>query len=135
MSLQIVRKALEKRLAALLPAVSIAYENFEFVPVVGIPYQQINLLPTEPGNETMGSAIYFERGIFQILLCYPTGAGPAAAEARAQLTRANFKRGTTMTESGITVIVTGTPTQHPAQLDISRYNIPISVPFQAQITT
>lgn len=135
MSLQIIRKALEKRLAALSPAMATAYENVEFTPVVGTPHQKAELLPAEPGNEVMGSATYFERGIFQVTLCYPKGTGPAAAEARAQLIRAHFKRGTTMIESGVSVIVTSTPKQHPAQPDNERYNIPISVYYQAQIIT
>lgn len=135
MSTAIVRKAMEKRLALITPALATAYENVTFAPVAGTPYQRINLLPNTPDNRVMGSAVYFERGIFQITLCYPQGTGPGAAEARAQVVRAHFKRGTSMTESGVIVLITDTPRVSPAFMDGDRYCIPISVPFQAQIST
>lgn len=135
MSNQIIRRALEKRLAAMSPALATAYENVEFTPTVGTPYQSVNLLPAQPEDAVHGSSIYFERGVFQITLRYPIGTGPAAAEARAQLVRQQFKRGTSMTESGITVLVVGTPVVAPPMSVDDRYCIPISVRFQAQISS
>jgi hypothetical protein len=70
-----------------------------------------------------------------VTLCYPTGVGTAAAGTQAQLTRAHCKRGTSMTESGITVLITNTPKISPAIIDGDRYCIPVSIPFQAQINT
>ncbi|MDU9711627.1 phage tail terminator-like protein, partial [Helicobacter pylori] len=78
---------------------------------------------------------YFEVGLFQITLCYPINTGPAAAEAQAQLTRAHFKRGVSMVHSGITVVVMDTPRVAPALIDGDRFCIPLTVPFQAQIST
>lgn len=135
MSLVIVRRALEKKLAALSPNISISYENASFTPVAGTPYQKAELLPNTPDNSIQGAVTYFERGIFQVTLCYPTGAGTAASGTQAQLTRAHFKRGTSMIESGINVIVTDTPKVSPAIIDGDRYCIPISIRYQAQITT
>ena len=43
MSLSIIRKALEQRLAALAPAIATAYENAPFVPAVGTPYQRVSM--------------------------------------------------------------------------------------------
>ena len=135
MSLPIIRKALEKKLAALTPAIATSFENAGYTPVTGTPYQRVNLLPNTPDNSIQGSASYFERGIFQVMLCYPIGTGPAAAETQAQLTRAHFKRGTSMVESGVTVVVMDTPRVSPAMIDEDRYCIPLSVPWQAQIST
>lgn len=135
MSLQIIRRALEKKLAALTPAISIAYENAPFTPAAGTPYCRVNLLPNTPDNSTMGSAMFIERGLFQVMLCYPLGVGPATAEAQAQLVRAHYKRGTSMLESGLTVLVTNTPRIAPSTVDGDRYCIPITVPWQCQIST
>ena len=135
MSLLTIRRAFEKRLAAMVGALPTAYENATFTPVVNAPYQRVNLLPATPGNEIMGDKAYFENGLFQITALYPQGVGPAAADAYAQSLRLHFKRGTTMTESGIDVVVTDTPRVAPPLADGDRYLIPISVPFQAQILT
>ena len=94
----------------------------------------MNLLPNTPDNSIQGSSTYFETGLFQVTLRYPIGTGPAAAEIQAQLTRNHFKRGTTMINSGVTVIVTDTPRVSPAMIDGDRFCIPVTVPFQAQIT-
>ena len=134
MSLPIIRKALELKLAALVPSLATAFENAAFTPVAGTPYQRVNLLPNTPDNSIQGSATYFERGLFQVTLCYPIGTGPSAAETQAQLTRAHFKRGTSMVNSGVTVIVTDTPRVSPAMIDGDRFCISISVPWQAQIS-
>ena len=133
MSLEVVRKALEKKLALLTPAIAIAYENMAFTPVLGTPYLRANLLPNSPDNSIMGQATYFERGIFQVTACYPLNAGTANAGAKAQAIRNHFKRGTTMVESSVTVIVTKTPSIATAIPDATHYNIPISIEYQAQI--
>jgi hypothetical protein len=135
MSLEIVRKALEKRLATLTPSVAIAYENTTFTPVSGVPYIRVNLLPNTPDNSIMGQATYFERGIFQVMACYPLNAGTANAGDKAQAIRNHFKRGVTMVESGVTVIVMDTPKVAPAMIDVDRYSVPISISYQAQIIT
>lgn len=135
MSITLIRKALEKRLAALAPALATAFENSAYIPTPGTPYQRVNLLPNVPDNSIAGTAVYIERGLLQITLCYAIGTGPGAAEAQAQLIRAHFKRGTSMTESGVTVIVTDSPRVSPSLIDGDRYCIPVSVPWQAQIAT
>lgn len=57
MSIQLIRKALEKRLGALAPALSTAYENSSFTPVNGTPYQRVNLLPATPADLVMGRTL------------------------------------------------------------------------------
>lgn len=135
MSIPKIRAALEKHLLGLTPAMATAFENVAFTPVAGTPYQRLSLLTNKPDNSTMGQSGYFEIGIFQITICAPLGTGPAAAEARAQLIRAHFRRGTSLVESGVTVIITDTPSVSPSMVDADRFNIPISIAFQAQITT
>lgn len=135
MSIPIIRKALELHLAALAPGIATAFENVAFTPITGTPYQRVKLLPNTPDNSIQGSSTYFERGLFQVTLCYPIDTGPAASDAQAQLTRTHFKRGATMLNSDITVIVMETPRVSPAMDDDDRYCIAVTVPWQAQITT
>lgn len=133
MSQVLIRRALEKRLSAMSPALETAYENAAFTPVVGAPYQKVNLLPATPDNSIQGSTTYFERGIFQVMLLYPINTGANAAESHAELVKAQFKRGTSMTESGVTVNVITSPRLAPALVDGDRYCLPISITYQAQV--
>lgn len=133
MSLAAIRTALEKRLALMTPAMPTAYENANFTPQPGVAYQRADLLPNTPDNSSQGAAHYIERGIFQITLSYPSGAGAGAAMARAQAVRNQFRRGTTLQQSGVTVLVYRTPSIAPALIDGDRYGVPISVYWQADI--
>lgn len=135
MSVGLIRKALEKRLSTVTPAMSTAFENISFTPVTGVPWQRINLLPNTPQDGQIGSGLYFERGIFQVMLCYPMGLGPSAAESRAQLVKDTFKRGTSMIEGGVTVIVMNAPSVAGAMIEGDSYCIPVSIRYQAQVQT
>lgn len=116
-----------------MPALATAYEGVDFTPIVGTPYQKVNLLPATPDNSTQGASYYRELGVFQITLCYPKGVGANAAQTRAELIKTQFKRATTMIESGLRVIVINTPTISPAFIDGDRYCIPVSVYYQCDI--
>ena len=135
MSLSTVRRALEKRLATLLPATPSAYENATFTPQAGVAYQRINLLPNTPDNSIQGAATYFERGLFQVVACFPSGTGPNAADTQAQAVRNHFKRSSSLVESGLTVNITDTPRQSPGYIDGDRWCVPVSIPWQCQIAT
>ena len=133
MSQVTIRKALEKRLAAMPAALSTAYENVTFTPATGTPYQRANLLPNTPDNAVQGGKMYFDRGIFQVTLCYPMGTGPNTAESKAQAVRDWFWRGLSLVEGAITVHITDTPRISPALVDGDRFCVPVSVSYQAQI--
>ena len=135
MSLQLIRRAFEKRLLAVSAGLATAYENDDFTPVTEVPYQRANLLPNDPDNQQMGDQSYTERGLFQITLAYPYGKGSGAADARAQALRTQFKRGLTLTESGLLVHVIKTPKVSPALVDAGRYFLPITVEWQCHVNT
>lgn len=135
MSRAAIRAALESWLNGMSPAISTAWENRSFTPVNGTPYQRVNLLAADPDNTTQGSAMFIELGILQVTLNYPVGAGPAAIEARAEALRSRFKRGTTLSASGINVHITRTPSIEPAIQEPGWYSIPVSIRWQAFITT
>lgn len=135
MTIALIRKALETKLASITPAVDTAFENVAYTPASGVPYQRANLLPNTPDDGQIGSKIYFERGLFQVTLCYQMGVGPAAGEARAQLIKDTFKRGTSLIEGPVIVIITNAPSVSSAMVDGDRYCTPISVRYQCQIAT
>ncbi len=132
MSQVLIRKMLETRLGTMSPALATAYENVSFTTTNGTPFQRVNLLPASPDNTSIGDKHFIEQGIFQVTLCYPSNVGPNAAQARAEAVKAHFKRGTTLVDGSQQLVITRTPSIGPAFVD-DRYNIPITIVYQADI--
>lgn len=128
-----VRAALESGLNGMSPALATAWENVAFTPTPGTAYQRVTFMPATPVNNEI-SANYREEGILQIDLCYPLNTGPAAAEARAELIRSTFKRGTAFTSGGVTVTVSDVPEIHPGRFEADRYIRQVDVPVFAHVT-
>lgn len=131
MSYAAIRTALESRLNAMTPSLATAWENATFTPP-STAYQRINLLPAETENPEFGR-MKRERGIFQVMLCYPANTGPKDAIARAELIRAQFARKTSMVSGSVTVQITKTPSIAPAIYEPGLYVIPVSIPYQADV--
>lgn len=133
MALVEIRTALETKLNALTPTLATAWESVPFTPVVGTAYQQVNLMIADTLNPTLGGTHYRIKGFMQVLLCYPPNAGGKTAATRADLLVNHFKRGTSLTSAGITVIIDKTPSIAPALIDGVLYKIPVSIYFSADI--
>jgi hypothetical protein len=86
-----IRAALETYLATLAPALETAVQNVEFEPpAADVPYQECYLL-TAPGRGVgLRQRTTLNRGIFQVNLCYPAGAGAGGAESRGKALQAHF---------------------------------------------
>lgn len=134
MTIAKIRSALETRLSATMPAASCSFENVDFTKTAGVTYQRSNLRPNIPDDAQIGSKVFFERGIYQVTVCAPAGTGPAACEARAQLVKDAFKRGTSLVESGVTVVIMNAPSVSSAMIDGDRFCIPVSMRYQSQVT-
>jgi hypothetical protein len=128
-----VRQALETHLASLTPAIATAYENKDFTPVTGTPYQRVNLLPAEPDNSTMGQTFYREQGLLQVMLCYPNNATALPAQTRAEAIKTHFKRGTTLEQAGLKVHIINTPRVGVGFNDNDRYCIPVTIFYLADV--
>ena len=132
MSIINVRAALQSKLDGMSPSLDTAWENFKYDPVDGTPYQAAYLLPSVE-NPTMGDDFHRLIGIFQINLYYPLKAGTATAEARAELIKTTFKRGTSMTSGGITTRIERTPEIPQGRADGDRWMIPIKIRWFAGV--
>ena len=131
MSLIKIRAALEGALNSMTPTLSTAWENVQFTPVDGTPYQQVTISPTRPDDQEIASKNYQQGGIFQINLRYPLLNGPANAMNRAELIRDKFKKGSSFTNGGVTVLCTRTPEIGTAAQVDGRYFLPVRVFFNS----
>lgn len=128
-----IRIALESALNSMVPSVLTAWENVSFSPPASsVPYQRSYILFSTPDNPEFGSS-HIELGIFQINLLYPLQAGPADAADRAELLRATFRRGSSFTNSGVTVNITRTPEVGQGLPDGDRWLVPVKIRFSSFI--
>jgi hypothetical protein len=132
MSYVTVRKLLEVRLNTVGGVFPTAYENAPFKPVSD-PWQQVFLLPARTENPTMGDGFKRETGVFQVTLHYPNNTGPAPATQRAELLRAGFPRGLTLTEGNVRVMIDEAPYIGPGASNGTWFDLPVSVPYVADV--
>lgn len=130
MSISAIRSTLETALDGMTPALATAWQNVPFTPVVGTPYQRASLLLAEPDNQEKGVG-FQEQGFLQVDLCYPQSVGANQAEARAELLRTVFKRGTSLANS---ILISHTPEVKPAYNDGDRFVIPVRIRFHTYIS-
>jgi hypothetical protein len=131
-----IRSGLEAELLALaggLPANQTQLENKSFSPVAGTPYQRVNLIPSKPDNPANGPGVRRYRGWFVITLSYPYGAGAGAVEAAADLIAAHFRRGLSVTANQVTTIISNDPEIKAGRVEGSRWEVPIWVPYFANM--
>jgi hypothetical protein len=133
MSIVIIKKALEKKLAEIQPSIDTAYEAVSFKPVVDSPYQRVQLVPRTPENPTIGDSYYREVGELQIFLAYPSNKGTAEVLARANLVQQHFARGTAITEDGLVVIITRTPHITGNSISGDRVIVPVIIRYSVEI--
>lgn len=130
-----IRAALETRLNGMTPSIATAFENVPYTPVTGTPYQRVYLKPGGPENPSIGSAMHRDIGVFWVTLFYPPNAGSQAAIARAELIRARFQRGLTVTSGSTVVHVTTTPEIDIPQAEADRYVVNIKVRYHVNVVT
>lgn len=132
MSYSIIRNALEIRLAELDIDIVTAWENVSLVPPNEM-YQRAYLLPAGTNNPDFGNGLSRETGILQVSVVAPQGTGPSDCIAQAELIRTWFPRGLSLVNSGLTVIISKTPSIAPAIYEEKNYVIPVSIPFYCDV--
>lgn len=145
MSIVSIRAALEAAVMAITPAIDTVFEGGAFKLAAGSPYQgayksvagqeyqKLQMLPADPDGRETGPNRQ-ERGVFQVSLFYPLLKGPGPATSRAELIRATFGRGTSLTSGGVTAHVLDWPAIAPGYEDGDRWVVPVSIPYRAQVT-
>lgn len=108
MPLLATKRALERRLMALTPAIPTAFEGVSFEPPSTM-YQRVQLAIDDPTDPVLGTGYYREELQFQIFITDAPNNGTAAALTRAQLTRDQFKKGTVFEEGGFRISILSTP--------------------------
>lgn len=127
MSLEIIARAIEKRIAGLTPAVDFAPENGTYVVKSGTPYQQLQYLGQVNDAPTIAAGYNRTAILYQVTVCYPSGQGAVMARKRADAVAALFKKGTVMVESGLRVEINFEPDIFPALTPPGWFCIPVQI--------
>lgn len=131
MSIPKICALLETRLQALSPAVPTAFENVPFDPADGALYQRVNHLINTPRDLAITLDIPEQRGILQVMVCAPLGAGRGAAQARAQAIADHFAPPQRLTGTGVYVELLKTPAIASGLKADERWCIPVSITWSA----
>lgn len=134
MSDKAIRAALETRLSAIGSPLATAWENLEFEPTPGVPYQRVSILRAEPENPELSGTLVRLSGFMQVTLFYPQADGPGAAEAKAEAIRAHFPRKLTLSSGGVSVVIDPTPYVMQGFADGDRWAVPVRVPYFSNIS-
>ncbi|RZJ12074.1 MAG: hypothetical protein EOP39_04610 [Rubrivivax sp.] len=131
MSIPKICALLENRLQALTPAMPTAFENTAYQPAAGVTYQRADHLINNPVDRAITLDILEWRGIFQVMVCAPLGAGRGAAQARAQLIADHFAPPQRLTGTGVYVELLKTPAIASGFKADDRWCVPVSISWSA----
>lgn len=132
-----IRRALEVQLDSIVPEIETAWENTCFIPVNDVPYQLVHLLFATPINPSIGGVgstiLTRQSGFLQVSLMYPLQSGTLVIDSRVDLIKASFKRGTTLVNSGQTIVIKNTPDVTNIGRDNDRWRIAVKIPFYSNV--
>ncbi|EFV40446.1 hypothetical protein HMPREF0864_02177 [Enterobacteriaceae bacterium 9_2_54FAA] len=136
MTTQRIIQLFETQLAAVASALKldIAMENIEFKPSKNI-YLRSHVLPAGTDVIDLSGTMKVYKGIFQIDIVAPAGAGKAKAGNIADSIIEAFPNNLELSVGEFTVSVDGEPSRMRALSDSTRYLIPISIDYRANVTT
>jgi hypothetical protein len=127
-----IKKACERHLASLTPAVSTAYENVEFLPPSSL-YQIVRFNFRTPTDPVLGTGFYREQATMLVYVCGKTNKGSAEVIARAELIRDWFKKGTSFLEQNIRIHVLTTPQISGVTTAQDRITCPVLISLTAEV--
>lgn len=132
MSLIKIRAALETTLAGITPAIATVFENTNYTPVIGTPYQVVGIkvLPDAPVG---GCRTIRYTGTLYIVLKYPPSIGANAITTRAELIKTAFALGTSHVKDTVTCIINEVPEFNPLGNDDERFTGLVKISFYTNL--
>lgn len=121
------------KINSITPKIDTVYENKEYTPINGKPYQEIYIMPSDNIAPYMNETSYNMEGLIQITLCYPLNEGRTSAMDRASLYMNLFPFADNFTSDGLTVRQAGMPKITNLGINDNRYKIVLRVGFVAVI--
>ncbi len=129
-----IRAGLTAHLNTITPLIATAYQGGKFDSTVGVPYQEVYLLPAENENYAISEKSYLSKGVFQITLKYPFGVGTNDIESRCSLYVDSFYFNRKITKDGIDIYIDSTPKIVSLGKDSDRIVYAVTMNYTACVT-
>jgi len=107
-AIQNIKRAAERRLNALTPTVTTAWEGVSFTPPNTI-YQRVQFTLQTPDDPVLGTGFHRERMTMQVFVVGAANKGTSEVINRAELIRAHFAKGLVLNEGSVKIHVLRTP--------------------------
>jgi hypothetical protein len=127
-----IRQALETAVSTITPALATVRENEKYTPIEGVPYQYIQFVGFIPDTAEVTKS-HRICGYMQIDLMYPLLKGTGASQARAELIKDKFKKGSTFVKDDINVNILNTPEILQGRNEGDRWKIVVQIYYSAWI--
>jgi hypothetical protein len=103
-----IKRAAERKLNALTPAVSTAWEGVSFNAPNGL-YQRVQFTIQSPDDPVLGTGFHRERVTMQVFVVGAANKGTSEVINRAELIRNHFAKGLVLQEGNVRIHVLTTP--------------------------
>lgn len=132
MAIAETKRALERHLNGLIPALPTAYEGVSFEPPTTM-YQRVQLVVRKPTDPVIGAGYHRDNLQLQIFIVGESNKGTAESIARAELVRDRFKKGTTFQEGIFRIHILETPTVGSVQPIGTRTITPVLIDVVTEV--
>ncbi len=127
-----IKRASERRLNALAPAVQTAWEGVSFNPPDGL-YQRVQFTIQSPDDPVLGTGFHRERMTMQVFVVGAANKGTSEVINRAELIRNHFAKGLTMQEGNVKIHVLATPQVAGNTIVSERVICPVLIQLVAEV--
>ena len=133
MSDLVIKDLFETRLNANSGGVDVAFENVQYSPQNGRPYQMVSFLPAQTEDPCKDAGYRRLNGVVQVLLCYPLKAGSQLALTRAAALIAAFPRGLSLSKDNVTIKFLRTAYVNAGRAGAQYYELAVTIPYTAEV--
>ena len=127
-----IKRAAERKLNTLSPALPTAYEGVTFNPPNGL-YQRVQFTIQSPDDPVLGTGFHRERVTMQIFVVGAANKGTSEVITRAELIRNHFPKGLVLQEGNVKIHVLKTPQVAGNTVVSERVICPVLIELVAEI--
>lgn len=127
-----IKRAAERKLNALTPAVTTAWEGVSFNPPTDL-YQRVQFTIQSPDDPVLGTGFHRERVTMQVFVVGAANKGTSEVINRAELIRNHFAKGLVLQEGNVKIHVLRTPQIAGNTIVSERVICPVLIELVAEV--
>ena len=127
-----IKRAAERKLNALTPTVTTAWEGVSFDPPNGL-YQRVQFTIQTPDDPVLGTGFHRERMTMQVFVVGAANKGTSEVINRAELIRNHFAKGLILQEGNVRIHVLRTPQVAGNTVVSERVICPVLIELVAEV--